>query len=186
MYAVGGGLFHFVMATKSHLALPAKLCCSKTTFLCPSKYHSSNFFPHCPHIICSQSLAVLDDAFSSLWGSWLGCPQPMRGCLGTCIWSYVCGLTAGELDVFGGFGTEQKHTHRPLLAHLCLFILGTLTLLLAFHICCCFSMALTVVLDLFRKGVTLQLNLVHVCLNLSFMAHGLFNLPLSECLYFSG
>lgn len=51
-----------------------------------------------------------------------------------------CGLTAGALNVFGGFGLEQKHTWPSVSTSV--FILGTLTHL-AVHICCCFSVALS-------------------------------------------
>lgn len=41
------------------------------------------------------------------------------------VWSYLCGLTAGDYKVLYGTGTEKKHTDRLLSGHLCLFILGT-------------------------------------------------------------
>lgn len=41
------------------------------------------------------------------------------------IWSYMCGLTAGDYKVLYGIGTEKKHTDCLLSGHLCLFILGT-------------------------------------------------------------
>lgn len=41
------------------------------------------------------------------------------------VWSYLCGLAAGDYKVLYGIGTEKKHTDCLLSGHLCLFIPGT-------------------------------------------------------------
>lgn len=69
---------------------------------------------------CQWALSVSDTAAvrwgTEAWG-WLS--------FNFWVWSYLCGLTAGDYKVLYGIGTEKKHTDRLLSGHLCLFILGT-------------------------------------------------------------
>lgn len=109
--------------------------------------HTEAWPATCPliaHWVCSTCLSFL-----SLGSSSPKSQQPMNGmpvgtgiwsdvtaaCWGTeawdwlsfnfWVWSYMCGLTAGDYKVLYGIGIEKKRTDCLLSGHLCLFILGT-------------------------------------------------------------
>lgn len=69
----------------------------------------------------SVGTGIWSDVTAACWGTeawdWLS--------FNFWVWSYMCGLAAGDYKVLYGIGTEKKHTDCLLSGHLCLFILGT-------------------------------------------------------------
>lgn len=88
-------------------------------FLCPGSSSLKSQQPMKPEM--PVGTVTQSDVVAACWGTeawgWLS--------FNFWVWSYLCGLTAGDYKVLYGIGTEKKHTDRLLSGHLCLFILGT-------------------------------------------------------------